>query len=124
MSEYDRPIENSRAADCEVLDELLPAFAFGLLDETEKRQVEKLLPNCPDRAGELADYQAMATRMLHSATPIEPAPDLLLRLLQATAPATTTNRTHNNIASALPIKRQRQLPRVKPGILAGIAAAF
>lgn len=122
MSDYDRPTGNLSAADCEILDALLPAFAFGLLDENEKQQVEKLLPNCPDRASELADYQALAGKMLHSATPVEPPPDLLLRLLQATAPTASAN--SDNITLLPKPESRRQTSRFNPGVLAGIAAAL
>lgn len=63
------------------LDELLPAYALGALDEAEAHQVEAWLHSDPDARQTLAEYQAVAAAILFTTPMHAPAPDLERRLL-------------------------------------------
>lgn len=77
-------------SDCDTLRELLPAYTLGATDPEETALVERLLPLCPEVAGELDEYRALSTAMLYSAPASKPPAhlhDALMAAVDAEAPA-------------------------------------
>jgi anti-sigma-K factor RskA len=68
--------------DCERAQALLPAYAAGMCDQEDARLVEAALTDCPELAGELAEYAALSNALLHTA-PDVPLPAALHDRLMA-----------------------------------------
>jgi hypothetical protein len=58
-SDANSGVKINRSA-CKELRELIPAYCMELTDPDETRQVERLLPNCPELAAEVEEYRRMA----------------------------------------------------------------
>ncbi|HEU0033378.1 MAG TPA: zf-HC2 domain-containing protein, partial [Kofleriaceae bacterium] len=58
--------------------ELLPLYALGILDPDEAQAVERAVAADPGLAAELDAYQASTDALV---APVEPSPDVKLRLL-------------------------------------------
>lgn len=105
--------------DCERLRELLPAYSVGALNADEARQVEQLLPNCPELHADARAYARLARALHYAPTSTTPAPELRERLLKEAALAAAF--LHQSQATtALP--PGRALPDRKPPLPDGRAA--
>ena len=71
------------ADDCVQLRALLPAYSIGASDPDEIRLVATLLARCPEVAAEMAEYEALAETLMHSAPPVEPPAALRGSLMAA-----------------------------------------
>lgn len=72
----------------DALRDLLPAYSIGATDADETAFVERLLPQYPELAAELASYHGLSQAMLYSAPDVLPPAALGERLIAAvSAPA-------------------------------------
>lgn len=83
-AQHDHPTDTRE--DCETLRELIPAYSLGMTDADETRLVERLLPQCPDVASELADYTRMADAALLGIPQVEPPAHVRHALLRRIGP--------------------------------------
>ncbi len=72
----------NRRNNCEQLNELLPAYALGIVDHDEQAEVERLLAECPDYIDELATYQALHDALLQEVPQIQPPAHLKTQIMQ------------------------------------------
>src|SRR3954468_12112458 len=84
---------------CDVIQELIPDYAFGLTDAEETRLVESNLAYCPDAAAQLADFQRLQDELRLTVPQIDPP----MRLREKLMTATTT-------PVIVPKSGRRQLP--------------
>ncbi|MCB0061223.1 MAG: anti-sigma factor [Caldilineaceae bacterium] len=70
---------------CDAIKLTVPAHSIGATDPEEAATIDAQLDRCPDAAAEFAAYQAMAERLLYSAPPANPSPQLGERLRAAIA---------------------------------------
>ncbi|GAB4308026.1 MAG: anti-sigma factor [Phototrophicales bacterium] len=75
----------NRRNNCEQLNELLPAYALGIIDHDEQAEVERLLAECPDYIDELATYQALHDALLQEVPQIQPPAHLKAQIMQQVA---------------------------------------
>ncbi len=97
------------AGDCDSVQELIPAYAFGLTDPDENRLVEANLAGCSDASINLAEYQQLQNEMRASVTQIDPPPLLIGRLAAAT------------VTPPVVVKKTRRLPVPLPWLAAAAA---
>lgn len=114
-------------SDCESIRELIPAYALGFADPDEVAQVEALLPHCPELAGELAEYRALADVMMGEVPQVTPPPSLGMKILQAALPPFITPDAPPPVeVPTLPAATPANIPAAKPSrrrIIPLIAAA-
>lgn len=77
---------------CDALRDLLPAYALGAADPDEARQIDALLPSCPEWQAELAAYAQLEGDLAALIPPVVPPPDVKARLMQAVATRPTRQR--------------------------------
>lgn len=70
---------------CDALRDLLPAYALGMADPDEARQIEALLPYCPEWHTEIAAYQQLGGDLAALVPPVKPPPSVKAGLMQAVA---------------------------------------
>lgn len=68
---------------CEALRDLLPAYALGMADPDEARQIEALLPHCPQWRAEIAAYQQLGGDLAALVPPVMPPPEVKAGLMRA-----------------------------------------
>jgi anti-sigma-K factor RskA len=83
MSDSIQSSPQSSQPDCEILQELIPAYSIGATDAEETRLVESLLPLCPESAAELEEFRTLAGNMLYSAAPTVPPAHLHDKIMTA-----------------------------------------
>jgi anti-sigma-K factor RskA len=66
-------------------DALLPAYALGIVDPDEARQIEALLPLCPEWHAEITAYQQLGADLAALIPPAAPPPSVKAGLMQAVA---------------------------------------
>lgn len=79
-----KPAPNS-AGDCEAVQDLTAAYAFGLTDPEETRLFEAALPSCPDAVAQVAEFRALQDEMRAAVPQIDPPAFLISRLAAAIA---------------------------------------
>jgi hypothetical protein len=76
---------STSAGDCNSIEDLIPAYAFGLTDPEETTLVEANLGGCNDASIELVEYRQLQDEMRASVRQIDPPLMLMTRLAEATA---------------------------------------
>ncbi len=69
--------------DCDALLDLIPEYAFGLMDSEQARQVEASLLGCPEAAKQLEEFRYLQEELRAGVPQIEPPPLLGERLMAA-----------------------------------------
>jgi hypothetical protein len=69
---------------CDVIQELIPDYAFGLTDPEETRLVESNLAYCPDALEQLADFQRLQSVMRNAVPQVDPPAALGEKIMAAT----------------------------------------
>lgn len=88
------------AQPCETIQDLIPAYAFGLTTADEARLVETHLSACPEAAAQLTDYRRMQDNLRAAVPQVEPPPGLEDRLMAAVAAAEQPSRRRPQIHRA------------------------
>lgn len=105
--------------DCETLRALIPAYSVGATDPEETALVERLLPDCPEAAAELKDYQSLAQAMMYTVPRSQPPADLHDRLMAAArasaSPSMTVRPQQPVSATPAPIAQPTLVPRFRRG---------
>lgn len=68
---------------CSELQELLPAYVIGALNEEELVRIHVLFEECPEATGELKDYAALMIGFLERIEPVQPPESVLGEILNA-----------------------------------------
>lgn len=89
---------------CEELEFLIPAHSIGATDYNEAVHINAQLPQCPQTAEALAEYGALATRLLYSASP-------------ARAPREIADRLRTSIGIGVERTTAPQTRRTRPALL-------
>jgi len=102
---------------------LLPAYALGILDAQEKRQVAAHIELCDACREELASFRDVTGRMAASLPEVEPPADLEERILRAVRSSRPAARRLP--PRRVPAARRRSAPwRALTGIAAALAVAL
>jgi predicted anti-sigma-YlaC factor YlaD len=83
---------NLSSPDCEVIQELIPDYAFGLTGPDETHLVESHLASCPEAVLQLADFRRLQDEMRESVDQMEPPSHVGERLMTAVIPETKPHR--------------------------------
>ena len=73
---------------CEELQELYPAYVLDAVNDADRARIEQHLPRCANCTGVAASYRPVAEALAFAAPPVNPPPDLKLRVLAVTMPQT------------------------------------
>ncbi len=76
-------LDDTPPTPCDALRDLLPAYALGVADPDEARQVEALLRRCPDWQAELNAYQQLNAELAALLPPIAPPSHVKAGLMHA-----------------------------------------
>jgi anti-sigma-K factor RskA len=102
--------------------DLLPAYALGVLDEPDLAQVERHLATCAACADELRAYEEAAVALVFATAPPAPAPpDLEQRLMERIAQR--ARQTDRHIAAPSVEPRRSLLDRLWPALRWAVPAA-
>jgi anti-sigma-K factor RskA len=107
---------DNTSPDCETLRALIPAYSVGATDPEETALVERLLPECPEAAAELAEYAALTDALAYTVPRVPPPEHLHDRLMAAVnAPRPA--------AQAVPTAAPRPAPAARPSPVSVSASA-
>ncbi|MBI5651774.1 MAG: anti-sigma factor [Chloroflexi bacterium] len=71
---------------CQEIQDLVPTYVLDAITDSERAQIERHLPQCPDCAQLVAAYRPVADLLAFAAPPVEPSAELKSRVLSATMP--------------------------------------
>ncbi len=94
---------------CEEVQDLLPAYALGVLDAGEAALVEMHLPLCPACIAEQVRFEAVTGALAAPLPPVSPAPALRTSLLDRAAQLRPETPPVATPAKVIPISRPRRI---------------